>query len=156
MTENEHNRPRKLLAVASGGGHWLQLLRLRPAFENTKVTYVTVSRSYRNDVLGEDFHVIPDATRWNKLGLMIMAAKMLWIMVRVRPDVVISTGAAPGYFALVFGRWFGAKTCWVDSIANAEELSLSGKRIRPRASLILSQWQHVAESNDVEYAGSVL
>ena len=45
---------------------------------------------------------------------------------RLRPDVVITTGAAPGYFAVRIGKLLGARVVWVDSIANAEELSLSG------------------------------
>ena len=75
-------RPR-LLAVASGGGHWVQLLRLRPAFEDARVTYVTVRRSYASDVPGEDLRVVPDATRWNKFKLLLMAAKILWIVLAV-------------------------------------------------------------------------
>ena len=148
-------RPR-LLAVASGGGHWVQLLRLRPAFEDARVTYVTVRRSYASDVPGEDLRVVPDATRWNKFKLLLMAAKILWIVIAVRPDVVISTGAAPGYFAIRFGRLVGARTCWIDSIANAEELSLSGRKIRRHATKVLSQWADVAEAEGVEHAGSVL
>ena len=148
-------RPR-LLAVASGGGHWVQLLRLRPAFEDARVTYVTVRRSYASDVPGEDLRVVPDATRWNKFKLLLMAAKILWIVLAVRPDVVISTGAAPGHFAIRFGRLVGARTCWIDSIANAEELSLSGRKIRRHATKVLSQWADVAEAEGVEHAGSVL
>lgn len=156
MSDTRDHRERRVLAVASGGGHWVQLMRLRPAFEDAHVTYVTVRPTYRSDVPESDFRVIPDATRWNKIKLLVMALKLFWIVIAVRPDVVISTGAAPGYFAIRFGRWIGAKTCWVDSIANAEELSLSGQQIRPHASLVLSQWPHVAEASGVEHAGSVL
>ena len=134
----------------------MQLLRLRPAFEDARVTYVTVRRSYASDVPGEDLRVVPDATRWNKFKLLLMAAKILWIVIAVRPDVVISTGAAPGYFAIRFGRLVGARTCWIDSIANAEELSLSGRKIRRHATKVLSQWADVAEAEGVEHAGSVL
>ena len=35
-------RPRKLLAVSSGGGHWVQMMRIRQAFETCAVTFVTV------------------------------------------------------------------------------------------------------------------
>ena len=148
--------PVRILAVASGGGHWVQLLRLRPAFEGARVTYVTVRRSYASDVPGEDLRVVPDATRWNKIKLLAMAVRILWMVATIRPDVIISTGAAPGYFAIRFGRWFGARTCWVDSIANAEELSLSGRKIRSHATKVLSQWPDVAAAEGVEYAGSVL
>lgn len=150
------SRPPRVLAVASGGGHWVQLLRLRPAFDQARTTYVTVRASYASDVPGADFRVVPDATRWNKARLLWMAVKILWIVARLRPDVVISTGAAPGYFAIRFGKWFGARTCWVDSIANAEELSLSGRKIRPHATAVLSQWSDVAEREHVTFTGSVL
>ena len=148
--------PVRILAVASGGGHWVQLLRLRPAFEGARVTFVTVRRSYASDVPGQDLRVVPDATRWNKVKLLLMATRLLWLVATIRPDVIISTGAAPGYFAIRFGRWFGARTCWVDSIANAEELSLSGRKIRRHATKVLSQWPEVAAAEGVEHAGSVL
>jgi UDP-N-acetylglucosamine:LPS N-acetylglucosamine transferase len=115
-----------------------------------------VRKTYANDVAGEDFRVIPDATRWNKIRGLWMAAKVFWIVATLRPDVVVSTGAAPGYFAVRFGRWFGARTCWIDSIANAEELSLSGRKIRPYATRVLSQWPEVAKAENTEYGGSVL
>ena len=150
------SRPIRILAVASGGGHWVQLLRLRPAFEGAHVTYVTVRRSYSTDIPGEDLRVVPDATRWNKFKLLVMATRILWLVATIRPDVIISTGAAPGYFAIRFGGWFGARTCWVDSIANAEELSLSGRKIRSHATRVLSQWPDVAAAEGVEHAGSVL
>jgi hypothetical protein len=62
----------------------------------------------------------------------------------------------PGLFAIVIGKKLGARTVWVDSIANAEELSMSGVLARPHASMWLSQWPAVAEANGAEYAGSVL
>jgi hypothetical protein len=41
---------KKILAVSSGGGHWVQLLRLAPAFKGHDVVYVTVNRNYRGQV----------------------------------------------------------------------------------------------------------
>jgi hypothetical protein len=38
--QHELRSTKKVLAVASGGGHWVQLLRLQPAFVHHKVTYV--------------------------------------------------------------------------------------------------------------------
>ena len=50
----------KLLAISSGGGHWVQLLRLRPAFDGCEVVYATVREGYREDVGGAEFRLIPD------------------------------------------------------------------------------------------------
>jgi hypothetical protein len=76
--------------------------------------------------------------------------------VRTRPDVVVSTGAAPGYFALRIGKILGARTVWIDSIANAEALSRTGTLVRPWADLWLTQWPHLAADGGPAYAGSVL
>ena len=151
-----NRRPRKLVAVASGGGHWVQLLRLAPAFAGCKVVYVTVHQSYRAQVQGHIFYAIPDATRWGKVKLIRVLLRLAWIMLKEKPEVIISTGAAPGYFALRLGRFLGAKTIWIDSIANAEELSLSGLKIGRYADLWLTQWPHLARSEGPHYAGSIL
>lgn len=149
-------RPPRVIAVASGGGHWVQLLRLRPAFEGCEVTYVTVSAAYRADVPGCRFRVVNDATRWNKFALLRMALRLLWILMLERPTVVISTGAAPGYFALRFGRWFGARTIWLDSIANVEQLSTAGQMVRRYADLWLTQWPDLARPEGPHYSGAVI
>jgi UDP-N-acetylglucosamine:LPS N-acetylglucosamine transferase len=150
------HRP-KVLAVSSGGGHWIQLLRLRPAFEGCDVTYATTREGYRAD-LGNDanFRVIPDGNRWSKIALLRSALGVLMLLLRERPDVVITTGAAPGYFAVRFAKWLGARAVWLDSVANAEELSLSGKKAGAFVDLWLTQWPHLAAGGGPKCFGSVL
>ncbi|CAM5321565.1 hypothetical protein AFEL58S_00781 [Afipia felis] len=147
---------RKLLAVSSGGGHWVQMMRIKHAFEDCDVTFVTVHESYRAQVPGHKFYLVNDANRWTKLGLLKAARRIAWIVWHERPDVVISTGAAPGYLALRFGRLMGARTIWLDSIANAERLSMSGDHVGRCADLWLTQWPHLARPNGPYYTGSVL
>jgi UDP-N-acetylglucosamine:LPS N-acetylglucosamine transferase len=149
------NRP-KLMAVSSGGGHWVQLLRLAPAFANCEVIYVGVDRSYALQVPQNKFRAVNDATRWNKFGLLRLVLNLAWVMWREKPDVVVSTGAAPGYVALRIGKLTGAKTIWIDSIANVEVLSMSGARIGRYADLWLTQWPHLARPEGPYYAGAVL
>ena len=149
-------KPHKLLAISSGGGHWVQLLRLRPAFEGCNVVYATVQQGYRVDVGNERFHVIPDANRWDKWALLRSAFAVFRVVISERPDIVISTGAAPGLFGVAIGNLLGARTIWVDSIANGEELSLSGQRARRFADLWLTQWPHLAARDGPFYRGSVL
>jgi hypothetical protein len=146
----------KVLAVASSGGHWVQLRRVVPAFEDSEVVYVTVIESYRSQVPENRFYCVNDATRWNKLGLILLALRLAWIIVKERPAVVISTGAAPGYFAILLGRLFGARTIWIDSMANIEDLSMSGSRAGRFADLWLTQWPHLAKAEGPYYGGSVL
>ncbi len=93
---------------------------------------------------------------WLKWRLLRCAIKMAWMIIRERPDVIVSTGAAPGFFAIVYGKLLGKKTIWVDSIANAEALSLSGSKLARHADLWLTQWKHLATPQGPHYFGNVL
>ena len=72
-----------------------------------------------------------------------------------RPDIVISTGAAPGLFAIIISRFVGAKTIWLDSIANYEQISLSGKLAKYFTHLHLTQWEHLTNQK-TQFSGKVL
>lgn len=149
-------REKQILAISAGGGHWVQLLRLRPAFAGCKVTYATVQPSYATQVPGERFYSVTDATRWSRWDLVKMILEVIWIVIRTRPDVVISTGAAPGVVALRVGKLLGARTVWLDSIANVEAMSMSGRKVRGFADLWLTQWPEVARKEGSAFRGTVL
>jgi len=132
------------------------MLRLRPAFRGCTVSYATVDAGSKSDVEGSPFFVIRDGNRDTKLALIPMALKTLYIVLRTRPDVVISTGAAPGYFACRFAKLVGAKSLFIDSVANAEDMSLSAKLATSHANRVFSQWPKVAQKFGIECHGSVL
>jgi UDP-N-acetylglucosamine:LPS N-acetylglucosamine transferase len=149
-------KSKTILAASSGGGHWIELLRIRDAFEGHRVEYLTVRHDYRSDVSGAPFHTVNDATSWNLLGSLALAFRVLLIVIKVRPDVVVSTGAAPGYFAVRFGKLLGARTIWLDSLANVDQLSKAGRMAGPHADLWLTQWPDLAKDEGPEFAGRVL
>jgi len=156
----------RVLAVASAGGHWIQLLRVSPAWEGLDCAYVTTNAGLERDLRNQNkpeqrFYVVPDANRSRKLHLLLQFASVGWIVLRERPTVVISTGASVGFFALVAAKFLGSRTVWLDSVANGEELSLSGKRAGRFADLWLTQWPDLAKvpagsKNGPSYHGSVL
>jgi UDP-N-acetylglucosamine:LPS N-acetylglucosamine transferase len=150
------NQKKKVLAVASSGGHWTQLRRVTPALTSYEVVYVTVLESYRAQVPDNKAYIVGDANRWHKLALIGLGFRIARIVAAERPDVVISTGAAPGYFAMLFGKLFGARTIWIDSITNIERLSLSGSLAGKYTDLWLTQWPHLAKAEGPHFGGSVL
>lgn len=150
------NRSPRVLAVASGGGHWAQLMRLRSAFEGADVHFATVDPSAAEVVAPAPLHLYPDANSRTPLRLLLSAATMLGIVLRVRPDVVVSTGAAGGYMAIRIARLLGARTIFIDSIANARQLSVSARLSLGVADRVLSQWPDVAAAQGAEFRGSVL
>lgn len=147
-----------VMAVSSGGGHWAELLRLGSAFEPCHVVWVTTDEGHGADLGAGDveFHTVMDASSWSKARVAPLAAQLLWLLLRVRPDVVVTTGAAPGYLALRLGKALGAHTIWVDSIANGYEMSRSGRMVAPWADEWLTQWPDIARPDGPEFHGSVL
>ena len=57
---------------------------------------------------------------------------------------------------LLFGRLVGAKSLWIDSIAQAEEMSSSGRIAKKLATATVAQWPEVACAEGVECWGAVL
>jgi exopolysaccharide biosynthesis glucuronosyltransferase PssD len=149
-------RRREVVAVASSGGHWAQLRRLAPAFAGRDVTWITTDASLHGELTGEHLHVVPDASAWDKKRALYLALRVALLMLWLRPRSVVTTGAAPGYFAIRFSRLLGARTVWIDSLANADELSRSGRMIGPKADLWLTQWPHLAEPAGPAFEGSLL
>jgi hypothetical protein len=150
-------RKPRLLVVASGGGHWVQILRLRPAFVDFDVAYVSVHRDYADSVQGHRFYCVYDFSRANLKNLLVLIPQIVGIVLRERPEVVITTGSAPGLVSLAVAKHLvRAKTVWIDSIANCEQMSSSGKRARRFADAWLTQWPELATVNGAEFWGAVL
>lgn len=162
MAEMQDNR--RIMAIASGGGHWVQLMRLKPAFDDLNIFYVSMDPTSATDVPGKRYYTIRDASRKEKLAFIAVTLKLFWILLRERPKVIVTTGSGPALVALTLGRKiFGAKTIWIDSIANADELSLSGKQAGRIADIWLTQWEHLTTKGEglpserrPDYWGAVL
>ena len=145
-----------MIAAASGGGHWIELLRLKRAFEGWDVVYVSMFANYVSAIPGARYYTVPDASRFDKLAFFKVALKAFRIMLKERPDAIVTTGSAPMLWFLIFGRLIGAKTLWIDSIAQAEKMSSSGRIAKKLATVAVAQWPEVARDEDIEYWGAVL
>lgn len=152
------------MAIASGGGHWVQLMRLKPAFDGLDVFYVSLDPTASVDVPTRKYYTIRDASRKQKWAFIIVALQVLRILIVERPKVLITTGSAPALIALILAKYiFRTKTIWIDSIANAERLSTSGQKAGEFADIWLTQWPHLSDDSGLqsgtrkpEYWGAVL
>ena len=151
-------KPMKICLAASAGGHLTQLLKLTDSWRGYKTCYVTTTGFVQGKLqkYGK-VYVVGESNREHLLRVIFVLIRCVNVILREKPDVVISTGAAVGCIMCFLSKLLGAKVVWIDSIANTEILSMSGRMIRPFADLILSQWPEVAEKyNNVEYGGAVI
>jgi len=152
----ENDKPKRMLAVASAGGHWTQLSLISDAFSHCDVSLVTTGLNKSISAQQKDITIVSDADMSSKLRLVVLSLQILWIVVWKRPQIVLSTGAAPGFFAVFFGKLIGAKTIWLDSMANPDKLSMSGEWARRFSDLFLTQWPDLADDQSVLFRGSLL
>lgn len=136
---------KRVLGVASYGGHLVELKEILPS--SVDATIVTTGGGMGLQI--ENF------SRWNILILIKDCFRLRKIVRQVRPDIILTTGAAPGFAAIVVGRIMGIETIWVDSLSSAHRLSLSGRMARYWASQVYTQWPMLAERK-VKYIGSIL
>jgi UDP-N-acetylglucosamine:LPS N-acetylglucosamine transferase len=151
-------RPIKICIAASAGGHLSQLLKLSKSWQKYDVFYVSTVNSVTQKLreLGR-FYITGECNREHPIRSLLVLRNCIRIILKEKPDVIISTGAAPPCLLCLVGKLAHAKIVWIDSIANVEHLSLSGRIIRPFADLILAQWSELAvRYNNVEHIGAVI
>lgn len=129
---------------------------LRPAFEGRQVHYVTtgIENAEHHGIYSPS--LIVDCNQNTPLKSILCFFMAFWIVFRMHPRVVISTGAAPGFFCILAGRLLGSRTLWIDSIANGEELSMCGRLSKIVAHECWTQWDHLSMGSRPAYRGSIL
>lgn len=146
---------KKIIAVASIGGHWVQLLRIvKPLEEHYEVVYMSTHPKCKSMVGNHRFHTIMDFSRWDAWKMLPASFTILAFLLKERPAAIVTTGAAPGLLTIVIGRMVGIKTIWIDSVANVEHLSASGRLAYKFASRTYTQWPDLAVDNIVS-AGNI-
>lgn len=156
MDRNTKNRNKpKVLAVASFGGHLVQLKRMVAGIQGVAdVAWVSTVEKGASGVDGE-YYRVADFSRRSPWMMFAGAWRMVKAVRRSSASCVISTGAAPGLIAIVVARLMGKRTLWIDSMANAERLSMCGRIATFISSETLTQWPHL-QTKRVGYAGAVL
>ncbi|MEL7189583.1 MAG: glucuronosyltransferase [Pseudomonadota bacterium] len=129
---------------------------VRQAFDGHDIRFATTYRAVAERDSVEGVIVLPDCNVNTPLAALKCAFAAAWLVANLRPDIVVSTGAAPGFFCLFWGRILGARILWIDSIANGEELSLCGKFSRYLAHECLTQWEHLSHDPALKFRGGVL
>ena len=145
----------KVFAVASIGGHWVQLLRIAKALEKEfDVVYMATHEKCATMVEGRVYYSMNDFSRWDFYKMFPELLHSIYIICKEKPSIVITTGAAPGLVCLFAAKICGIRTVWIDSIANVEHISFSGRIASKFASRIYTQWPSLA-GNKVIFAGNI-
>ena len=143
-----------ILAIASCGGHWKQLIRITKPLERFFNIYYVSTRMDYASLVESKFYTIRDFNNNSRMGMLFSFAQAIRIILEVKPQVVITTGAAPGLAMILVAALMRKRTIWIDSIANVQRISLSGRIAQYFVSQIYTQWPKLANKR-VKYVGNV-
>ena len=117
--------PRPVLLVASSGGHLLQLLTLRAAWQGLPTIWVSNDKEDARSLLaGEDAHFLPGPYSRNIRSLVANLRLAIRLVLRERPATVLTTGADIAVPFAWIARLMGARVVYVESFTRIETVSL--------------------------------
>jgi len=149
--------PVDVLLVCSTGGHLLQLVALRDAWEGRTRAWVTFDKSDARSLLrGEPVAYAYGPTN-RSIPNLLRNLRLARRLVRdLRPKVVVTTGAGVAVPFAWIARLRGAKVVYVESFTRIDGPSLSCRLIAPVAARIYAQWPELADSyGRARYLGNV-
>jgi beta-1,4-N-acetylglucosaminyltransferase len=146
-----------VILVCSSGGHLLQLHQLRDAWEGRSALWVTFDKSDARSLLAGERVVYAFGPTNRSIKNLLRNLVLAWRVVRrVRPRLLITTGAGVAVPFAWIARLRGARVFYVESITRVEGPSLSCTLIAPVAHRIYVQWPElVGRVRNAVYAGSV-
>jgi len=133
--------------------------RLMPALEGKDCFFVTHEYEYSQHLDRAYFIEYREGYIRERITWLKTVFIALRILLKERPDVVISTGG--GEIAVPFcyaGRLLGAKIVFIETLARVTTRSAAGRLVYPVADLFLVQWESLLKEYGpkAQYWGNVI
>ena len=136
-----------VLLVCSSGGHLLQLHALDSAWQDLSRAWVTFDKSDGRSLLLEETVFFAHGPTNRNIPNLVRNLFLAWRLVRrLRPRVIVTTGAGVAVPFAWVGRLFGAAVVYIESIARIDQPSLSCRLIAPVADRLYVQWPELLEA----------
>lgn len=148
----------KLCLVASSGGHLMELLFLREAWEPHERFWVTFPTGDAKTLLEKEKTVwAHHPTNRNVINLARNAWLAWRLLRRERPDVIVSTGAGVAVPFIWAGCLLRIPTVFIESLTFTVRRSLSGRLVYPWVQHYYVQWPDLARKHaKAVYRGAIL
>ena len=145
------------MLVCSSGGHLLQLVALRDAWQGFDRAWVSFDKSdVRSLLAGERVIFAHGPTNRSVKNLVRNLLLALRLVRQLRPKVIMTTGAGVAVPFAWIGKLWGARVVYVESLTRIEGPSLSCRMIAPVAKRLYVQWPELAQALPrARYVGNV-
>lgn len=139
---------KKICFIASSGGHFEQIMMLKPLMENYDSFVVTEKTNYSvsNEII--PFYYLKQVNRHEFKFVYYMVLnfiKSIKIFLKEKPNIVISTGALATIPMCIIAKIFRKKIIFIESFAKVNSPTLTGKLIYKFADQFYVQWEEMKE-----------
>jgi UDP-N-acetylglucosamine:LPS N-acetylglucosamine transferase len=133
---------RNVLLVGSSGGHLAQLWALGPWWRDHRRTWVTFDTPDATSLLRNEQTIWAHSPTTRNIPNLLRNAVLAWrVLHSVRPDVVVSTGAAVAFPFFVIARAMRIPTAYIEVYDRIDSATLTGRLCGPFTTLMCVQWE---------------
>ncbi len=157
--KGEYGCMKKLCFAASSGGHYEQLMMLKPLMQKYDSFIVTEQTKYQSKDSEIPVYYLFQVNRREPLCLWKMirnAIRSARILRRERPDAVICTGVLATIPLCLFAKLMHCKLIYIESFAKVTSATRTGKLIYRFADQFYVQWPQMQQVYpDAIYVGGI-
>lgn len=138
---------KKILFISSTGGHFNELMQLKSLLkkydyniitEKTKAS-VSLKKKY-NKKVGFLVYGSKNNMFLYPFKLIYNCFKSLYYYLKFHPDYIITTGAHTAGPMCYIGKFFGSRIIFIETFANINTKTVTGKMVYPIADKFIVQW----------------
>lgn len=138
---------RNVLFISSTGGHLDELMQLKPLFDKYDyhiITEKTKSNIKLKDKYQDRIGFLVYGTKLHKFSyvfkLLYNSFKSLYYYIKFHPDYIITTGTHTAGPMCCIGKILGSKIIYIETFANINTKTSTGKLIYKFADYFIVQW----------------
>ncbi|MDO5003947.1 MAG: PssD/Cps14F family polysaccharide biosynthesis glycosyltransferase [bacterium] len=138
---------KKVLFIASTGGHLAEMMQLKPMFKNYDY-YIITEKTKSNLSLKEKYKTrisyLVYGTKDHKLSypfkLLYNCLKSFYLYLKIHPDYIITTGVHTAGPMCLIGKIFGSRVIYIETFANMITKTVTGRLLYPFSDRFIVQW----------------
>ena len=154
---------KKVLFISSTGGHFNELMQLKPMFEKYDYHIITEKDITNKDLVQQyekKIYFLPYGTRSKIFSYIIkyfyLCMKTVFLYFKLRPKYIVTTGTHTAGPMCYLGKLFGSKIIYIETFANSNTKTVTGRLIYPIADLFIVQWKEMLKLYPkAVYGGSI-
>lgn len=145
-------KKKKVLFISSTGGHLKELLQLKTLFPKYN-SYIITEKTEQTIKMKEEYQQkikymvfgTKDHMLTYPFKLLLNCFLSVFYYLKIRPKYIVTTGTHTAGPICIIGKLFGSKIIYIETMANTNRKTHTGRLIYPIADLFIVQWKSMLE-----------